>query len=94
MNNDTGTPTPMGVAFQLLDFLTEKFNFTFKIVKPETPKLGSTNDMAGSLLELLKNGVSLLELFATRCHNKFIAILESGNGSCVYAGVGRCPRIH
>ena len=48
---------PKGVAFQIMEFLTEKFNFTFEIVRPKSNIYGSTADMNGSLIELLKNNV-------------------------------------
>ena len=55
-----GTRVGMGVAFQLLEFLTEKFNFTYEIVLTEKNVVGSTKDMDGSILKLLQDGVSLL----------------------------------
>lgn len=52
-----GQMVPDGVAFQILQFLTKKFNFTFEIIKPSMNIYGSTMDMSGSLIELLKDNV-------------------------------------
>lgn len=43
-----------GVAFELLEFLTEKFNFTYNLVRPEKNILGSTQQFNGSILEVLE----------------------------------------
>uniref|UniRef100_A0A1B0CLI0 Uncharacterized protein n=2 Tax=Lutzomyia longipalpis TaxID=7200 RepID=A0A1B0CLI0_LUTLO len=52
--NDTAIGA--GVSFDLLEFLTEKFNFTYEVVVPENNIVGSTQDFDGSLIELLENG--------------------------------------
>lgn len=46
----------MGVSFQLLDFLTEKFNFTYQIEIPSRNIIGSKADLDGSLMELISTG--------------------------------------
>ncbi|KAJ6646001.1 Glutamate receptor ionotropic, delta-1 [Pseudolycoriella hygida] len=43
--------TYLGVAFQIVEFLAEKFNFTYDVIVPPVNKVGSTDDMAGSLIE-------------------------------------------
>ncbi|XP_052869720.1 probable glutamate receptor [Anopheles cruzii] len=53
-----GTIVGGGVAFDLLEFLMEKFNFTYELVMPQQNIVGSSNDMAGSVLELLANGTA------------------------------------
>lgn len=60
MSNETGTLTPMGVAFQLLEFLTDKFNFTFKVIHPKRDVVGSSWDLEGSLIELVNTSVSIV----------------------------------
>lgn len=50
-----GNKTGLGVAFQLLSFLTKKFNFTYEIIAPQLNIVGSTNDYQGSLIELLNS---------------------------------------
>lgn len=57
MSNETGTLKPMGVAFQLLEFLTDKFNFTFKVIHPKRDVVGSSWDLDGSLIELVNTSV-------------------------------------
>lgn len=47
-----------GVAFQLMDFLTQKFNFTFDIVSPSKEIMGSKRDFDGSVIEMLNKSVS------------------------------------
>lgn len=50
-----GTRVGMGVSFEILEFLTEKFNFTYELIIPEKNTVGSTNDMEGSLLQILRD---------------------------------------
>ncbi|KAG4066706.1 hypothetical protein HA402_007342 [Bradysia odoriphaga] len=53
-----GTFGYKGVAFQILDFLADKFNFTYAVTEPPVNKVGSTDDMTGSLIEAVsKTGV-------------------------------------
>lgn len=47
----------MGVAFQILDFLADKFNFTYNVTESPVNKFGSTDDMAGSLIETINKTV-------------------------------------
>lgn len=47
----------MGVAFELLEFLTEKFNFTFELVRPEKNIFGSSDQYNGSIIEMLETEV-------------------------------------
>lgn len=56
--NVNGTLVGKGIAFQLFNILMEKFNFTYELVMPKINVMGSTRDVGGTLLELLKNGVS------------------------------------
>ncbi|XP_001651932.2 glutamate receptor ionotropic, kainate 2 [Aedes aegypti] len=48
-----GTLVGRGVAFELLEFLMEKFKFNYTLVMPEHNIVGSTKDMEGSIIELL-----------------------------------------
>ncbi|GAB0095279.1 Ionotropic glutamate receptor [Sergentomyia squamirostris] len=48
-----GTQVGTGVSFDLLEFLTEKFNFTYELVVPQKNIVGSTKDFEGSLIEIL-----------------------------------------
>lgn len=47
----------LGVAFELLEFLTEKFNFTYELVRPQRNILGSSDQYNGSILQLLETEV-------------------------------------
>ncbi|XP_049296784.1 glutamate receptor ionotropic, delta-2 isoform X1 [Anopheles funestus] len=73
-----------GVAFDLLEFLMEKFNFTYELVMPEQNIVGSSNDMAGSVLQLLANGsadmaVAFLPILAdARKHIRYSTGLDEG----------------
>nr|XP_040234814.2 glutamate receptor ionotropic, delta-1 [Anopheles coluzzii] len=79
-----GTYIGAGVAFELLEFLMEKFNFTYELVMPEQNIVGSSNDMAGSVLQLLTNGtadmaVSFLPILAdARQHIRYSTGLDEG----------------
>uniref|UniRef100_A0A1I8NWC1 Ionotropic glutamate receptor C-terminal domain-containing protein n=1 Tax=Stomoxys calcitrans TaxID=35570 RepID=A0A1I8NWC1_STOCA len=42
-----------GVSFILLDFLMEKFNFTYEVVVPSGNIIGSRSDFEGSLIQML-----------------------------------------
>lgn len=53
-----GTRVGKGIAFEILEVLTEKFKFNYELVMPERNIIGSTTDMEGSLLQLLMNGVN------------------------------------
>lgn len=54
---ENGTTKGMGVAFELLEFLTEKLNFTYELVRPEKNIMGSSDQYDGSILELLDTQV-------------------------------------
>ncbi|EAA00639.3 AGAP011968-PA [Anopheles gambiae str. PEST] len=62
----------------------EKFNFTYELVMPEQNIVGSSNDMAGSVLQLLTNGtadmaVSFLPILAdARQHIRYSTGLDEG----------------
>ncbi|XP_050080353.1 glutamate receptor ionotropic, kainate 2 [Anopheles maculipalpis] len=79
-----GTYIGAGVAFDLLEFLMEKFNFTYELVMPEQNIVGSSNDMAGSVLQLLSNGsadiaVAFLPILAdARQHIRYSTGLDEG----------------
>lgn len=55
--SSNGTAVGQGVAFELLSFLTKKFNFTYQLVQPAKNILGSTQDMEGSILDMLQSQV-------------------------------------
>lgn len=54
---ENGTMSARGVAFELLEFLTEKLNFSYTLVKPEKNIMGSSDQYNGSILELLDTEV-------------------------------------
>lgn len=54
---ENGRPVGKGVAFKVLEFLTEKFNFTINIVPLEKNIIGSKVDYAGSLVQVLNESV-------------------------------------
>lgn len=59
-----GTLQGKGVAFELLDFLSEKFHFTYEIHLPKMNKIGSSTDMEDSLIEMVnKSQVDLAAAF-------------------------------
>lgn len=47
----------LGVAFELLEFLTDKFNFTYELVRPQRNIMGSSDQYNGSILQLLETEV-------------------------------------
>lgn len=51
-----GSLVGTGVSFDLLEFLTEKFNFTYELIVPDKNIVGSTQDFEGSLIEILGEG--------------------------------------
>lgn len=67
METINGTRQPMGVSFQLLSLLTVKLNFTYDLIFPENNIYGSSNDMKGSLIEVLNTSVS-----AAVCREKLL----------------------
>lgn len=54
---ENGTTKAKGVAFELLEFLTEKLNFTYELVRPEKNIMGSSDQYNGSILEMLDTQV-------------------------------------
>lgn len=56
-SRENGSSKGFGVAFELLEFLTEKFNFTYDLVKPQRNIMGSSQQYNGSILELLETEV-------------------------------------
>lgn len=84
-----------GVAFQLMDFLTQKFNFTFDIVSPSKEIMGSKHDFDGSVIEMLNKSVSTpvvdRRLAFQRAHSH--PPTASRYGGCVPAGHGGRPRV-
>lgn len=46
-----------GVAFKLLQFLMDKYNFSYEIVKHDRNIIGSQEDFNGSLLQSLNSNV-------------------------------------
>ncbi|XP_033149329.1 LOW QUALITY PROTEIN: glutamate receptor ionotropic, kainate 2 [Drosophila busckii] len=59
---ENGTRVGHGVSFQLINFLQEKFNFTYEVVVPQDNILGSTIDFDRSLVEMVNKSVSSLKL--------------------------------
>lgn len=55
---ENGTRVGHGVSFQIIEFLQEKFNFTYEVVVPQDNILGSKVDLDRSLIEMLNNSVS------------------------------------
>ncbi|XP_037908321.1 ionotropic receptor 93a isoform X2 [Hermetia illucens] len=53
--NANGTVIGKGVSFDIVDFLAEKFNFTYDVVVPDKNIIGSSTDLSGSLIEILRN---------------------------------------
>lgn len=52
-----GTRQGKGVAFELVNFLQEKFNFTYEVLVPENNVIGSNLDYENSLLEKINKSV-------------------------------------
>ncbi|XP_030385532.1 glutamate receptor ionotropic, delta-1 [Scaptodrosophila lebanonensis] len=52
---ENGTRLGRGVSFELLDFLQEKFNFTYEVIVPQDNIIGSTTDFDRSLIEMVNN---------------------------------------
>lgn len=57
---ESGKLVGKGVAFNLLEFLMKKYNFTYEIVQHEKNIIGSREDFEGSLLESLHKNVNFL----------------------------------
>lgn len=55
---ENGTVEGWGVAFELIDFLKEKFNFTYEVLVPKGNIIGSQSDFPNSLIEMLNKSVS------------------------------------
>lgn len=61
---ESGKLVGKGVAFQLLQFMMDKYNFTYEIIKHDRNIIGSQEDSNGSLLQSLYSNVSkVLDLF-------------------------------
>lgn len=56
---ENGTVVGKGIAFDIFNFLHEKFKFEYTIVLPENNIVGSTDDSAGSIINMLDNDVRL-----------------------------------
>lgn len=56
---DNGTRIGQGVSFQIIEFLQEKFNFTYDVVVPQDNIIGSTTDFDRSLIEMVNTSVSI-----------------------------------
>lgn len=56
---ENGTVEGLGVAFELIDFLMEKFNFTYEVLVPKGNIIGSQTDFSDSLIEMLNKSVSM-----------------------------------
>lgn len=55
---ESGKLVGKGIAFQLLQFMMDKYNFTYEIVKHDRNIIGSQDDFNGSLIQSLYNNVS------------------------------------
>lgn len=58
---DNGTRVGLGVSFQIMEFLQDKFNFTYDVVVPQDNIIGSTTDFDRSLIEMVNNSVSKIK---------------------------------
>lgn len=63
---ESGKLVGKGVAFQLLQFMMEKFNFTYEIIKHDRNIIGSPDDFNGSLLQSLYTNVRNYSLSIVR----------------------------
>ncbi|XP_023173114.1 glutamate receptor ionotropic, delta-1-like [Drosophila hydei] len=52
---ENGTRVGRGVSFQIIEFLQEKFNFTYEVVVPQDNIIGSKADLDRSLIEMVNN---------------------------------------
>lgn len=57
IEEENGKLVGKGVAFKVLEFLTEKFNFSINIVKLEKDIIGAQTEYKGSLVECLNESV-------------------------------------
>lgn len=57
VEDENGELIGKGVAFRILEFLREKFNFTVKINLARENIIGSKDDYNGSVVEALANSV-------------------------------------
>lgn len=82
--DENGVLVGKGIAFNLFNVLTEKFNFTYELILPTNNIIGSTDDFPGSLLELVQTkqvdvAVAFLPILAdAREHIRFSAGLDEG----------------
>lgn len=56
---ENGTVVIKGVVGDIMKLLMKKFNFTYEVKVPRRNIIGSSQDMDGSILELMKSGVSV-----------------------------------
>lgn len=82
--DNNGVWVGKGIAFNIFNILTEKFNFTYELVLSKNNIIGSTNDFSGSLLELVQGkevdvAVAFLPILAdARQHIRFSTGLDEG----------------
>lgn len=50
-----------GWAFEFFEYLMTKFNFTYRIVRPDSNIVGGTNDSDGSLMMMIRQNVRILK---------------------------------
>lgn len=62
VEEENGTMVGKGVAFEVLKFLTEKFNFTIKLVNITSNIIGSSDDKNGSIIEAFEKSVNKLKI--------------------------------
>lgn len=85
---ENGTTVIKGVVGGILDLLMKKFNFTYEVKLPKRNIIGSSSDIDGSILEILKNGVRKLFVWNFRCPITDLSLyLNQGRGirSCLSA---------
>lgn len=74
IEEENGKLVGKGVAFKVLEFLTEKFNFSINIVKLEKDIIGSQTEYKGSLVECLNESVCTFRRKFIKISNKFCLI--------------------
>lgn len=90
-----GTKKGMGVSFILLDFLKEKFGFTYEVMVPKGNIIGSKSDYGGSLIEMLNSSVGMGKF--PQAHSFIIIILKilaSRYGCSLFASVIRTTFVY
>lgn len=74
-----------GVAFKVLDFLTEKFNFTINIVPLGENIIGSKTDYSGSLVECLNESVCITYCYLLTLLSELTFVRETKKKKKIYS---------